>query len=639
MNKKKFILFPLLTISLLISCGGGSEPEVSKQYKVVFNTNGAKQDINDVLVEEGKTVVEPATPEKDHYKFQYWCSDSSLENKYDFSTPVYNNLNLYAKWDINKYTVTFEPMIGTMETKSQSVDYGEHATRPSDPKVEGYEEAFPFLGWFKDINLTEEWHFDTDVVTENITLYASFDYKGCIVVFMSSNPDKPSHYIYALVDNTIKAPTAPIFEGYTFHGWYKDRQCSEDMKWDFDNEKIPEKKAGGRIYLYPKLTINQYTVTFDSQGGSDVPSQTVNYKQTASVPEAPGRTGYNFLGWYKDKECTTEWNFEDPITEDITLYAKWDLKDITVTFNTQDKGITPEKQTVKYGSKITNPGSQEEDPYRLEGWYKEKECIHEWDFSKDTVENNITLYAKWVNDSSPFYNAKWSDITNKTLDELHTTFKEDCDNNKDFEGTLVGLVKDININGRVHQVRVIGENQDKLVDDTSKTAALTFEFVNLVSKNDGNTYTTTYSKNGDTNNYWEGSLLRQFLNNDIYNLFPADLKSGLKKVYKQTYDSKNNKNKDYEETIFPLTPREMGDNWSKYCKEDYKPYSYYKGHTLDHDYVRSKYMIGKKDTFDYWLRSPSSIDSTASYKISWAANTLINSTYTNPISIAPAFCI
>ena len=68
------------------------------------------------------------------------------------------------------------------------------------------------------------------------------------------------------------------------------------------------------------------TVTFDAQGGSAVPSQIVNYNSTITKPADPARSGYSFAGWYTDTTYTTQWNFaNDKVTDDVTLYAKWNI--------------------------------------------------------------------------------------------------------------------------------------------------------------------------------------------------------------------------------------------------------------------------------------------------------------------------
>ena len=83
------------------------------------------------------------------------------------------------------------------------------------------------------------------------------------------------------------------------------------------------------ITLYAKWTVNTYTVTFNTDGGSAVDSQTVNYNSTATTPTAPTKTGYTFAGWYTDAGCTNSYDFLTAVTENITLYAKWTVEVIT----------------------------------------------------------------------------------------------------------------------------------------------------------------------------------------------------------------------------------------------------------------------------------------------------------------------
>ncbi len=71
---------------------------------------------------------------------------------------------------------------------------------------------------------------------------------------------------------------------------------------------------------------NSYTITFDSQGGSSVESQTIFAGEKAIEPDNPTRNGYTFVGWFTDSSCTTEWDFNTAIMENLTLYAKWTVQ-------------------------------------------------------------------------------------------------------------------------------------------------------------------------------------------------------------------------------------------------------------------------------------------------------------------------
>ncbi|QNU65951.1 InlB B-repeat-containing protein [Ruminiclostridium herbifermentans] len=144
-------------------------------------------------------------------------------------------------------------------------------------------------------------------------------------------------------------------------------------------------------------------IVFDSQGGSDIISQVVDYGSKITQPENPIKAGFEFGGWYKEAECINEWDFEtDTVTQNIILYAKWvnstPLPTVyTVTFNVDGGSAVPAIVNIASGSKITQPENPIKAEFEFGGWYKEAECINEWDFETDTVTQNIILYAKWVN--------------------------------------------------------------------------------------------------------------------------------------------------------------------------------------------------------------------------------------------------
>ena len=142
----------------------------------------------------------------------------------------------------------------------------------------------------------------------------------------------------------------------------------------------------------------QYTVTFNSMGGSAVPSQTVNVGSTITAPKAPTMSYYYFGGWYKDAACKTAWNFAtDKVTANTTLYAKWVMinNQYVVTFNSQG-GSTVASQIVYYNSKVTPPYAPTKSGYIFAGWYVDAACQYPWNFATYTIMANTTLYAKWV---------------------------------------------------------------------------------------------------------------------------------------------------------------------------------------------------------------------------------------------------
>ena len=112
-------------------------------------------------------------------------------------------------------------------------------------------------------------------------------------------------------------PDDPARTGYTFDGWYKEKEGKN--AWDFANDVV-----NGNTTLYAGWTPIPHTVSFDSQGGTEVASATVNYDALITKPADPMLAHFAFGGWYKEKECTNAWDFTvEPVKSDTTLYAKW----------------------------------------------------------------------------------------------------------------------------------------------------------------------------------------------------------------------------------------------------------------------------------------------------------------------------
>lgn len=157
--------------------------------------------------------------------------------------------------------------------------------------------------------------------------------------------------------------------------------------------------------------IEVYRVTFDTDGGAPVPAiQQVEAGKMVSVPATnPTKAGYVFLFWHLSG-ATTAYNFQNPVTSDMTLYAKWEDEALTeywqVTWNL-DNGTWPSDdnhatQVVKGGT-LAEPKAPVKSGYTFEGWYKEPALTNKVTFPYDVsqVTSDITLYAKWITDNTP----------------------------------------------------------------------------------------------------------------------------------------------------------------------------------------------------------------------------------------------
>ncbi|MCR2822931.1 InlB B-repeat-containing protein [Lederbergia panacisoli] len=348
------------------------------QYTVGFNSNGGS-DVENADVNHGNKVASPKTPIKDGYKFDGWYSDGLLTTLYDFNEPVTSNIELYAKWNINKYIVEFNSNGGNT-VASENVNHNDKVTKPEDPTKTGY----IFNNWYIDSLFTNTYDFNLPVM-DNTTLYAKWTIKEYKVRFESNGGSTVSDETVNFGDKAM-TPKTPSKVGHTFAGWYTDALLTE--LYDFETSVVSD------ITLYAKWTINEYKVSYESNGGSNVSSEDVNYEEKASEPVDPTKEGHTFAGWYTDALLTESYDFETSVVTDITLYAKWTINEYKVSYESNG-GSTVSSEDVNYEEKATKPEDPTKEGHTFAGWYTDALLTELYDFETSVV-SDVTLYAKWT---------------------------------------------------------------------------------------------------------------------------------------------------------------------------------------------------------------------------------------------------
>lgn len=142
------------------------------------------------------------------------------------------------------------------------------------------------------------------------------------------------------------------------------------------------------------ITRNEFNVTFETSGGTKIPSQIVNIKNTVTKPTDPIREDYNFEGWYGDKDFVNIFDFNTKITTDTTLFAFWKKLSFTIKFNTRG-GNTINPITVEINTKITPPTVPTRNNLIFKGWFTDHPNYKiPFDFNTP-ISKNIVIYAKW----------------------------------------------------------------------------------------------------------------------------------------------------------------------------------------------------------------------------------------------------
>ena len=335
------------------------------QYTITFDTNGGSE-IAPITQDYGTEITAPDNPTRKGYTFKGW--DKEIPE-----TMPSENITVKAQWEINQYTITFDTNGGS-EIAPITQDYGTKITAPDTPTRKGY----TFRGWDKEIPET--------MPAENITVKAQWEINQYTITF-DTNGGSEIAPITQDYGTEITAPDNPTRKGYTFKGWDKE---------------IPKTMPAENITVKAQWEINQYTITFDTNGGSEIAPITQDYGTEITAPDNPTRKGYTFKGW--DKEIP-----ETMPSENITVKAQWEINQYTITFDTNG-GSEIAPITQDYGTEITAPDNPTRKGYTFRGWDKE--------IPKTMPAENITITARWKDTEKPtgeiiIGTNKWNEFLNE----------------------------------------------------------------------------------------------------------------------------------------------------------------------------------------------------------------------------------
>ena len=264
---------------------------ITGDYEVIYlpGTYGTGSAVTDMKPHNNILTLRGALFTRAGYTQVGWSTVDGGEKVYGFEDIYTKNeaLTLYPVWNTNKYTITFDTNGGS-EIAPITQDYGTEITTPDNPTRKGY----TFKGWDKEIPET--------MPAENITVKAQWEINQYTITF-DTNGGSEIAPITQDYGTEITAPDNPTRKGYTFKGWDKE---------------IPKTMPAENITLKAQWEINQYTITFDTNGGSEIAPITQDYGTEITAPDKPTRKGYTFKGWDKEIPKTMP-------AENITITARW----------------------------------------------------------------------------------------------------------------------------------------------------------------------------------------------------------------------------------------------------------------------------------------------------------------------------
>lgn len=374
-------------------------------YAVTFNYKDDKTATATQNVEYGNMATEPQKVDRPGYRFLGWFTEDG--KAFDFSTPITKSMTLTAKWEIVNINAYIIPITsdGT-QLVGDGFDMALAASTLSRVGLPGYEDEdavrIHFATFASSAGLADaddyfpgtdplvvkavadlknglerrfaagvneakadgimsktDWTYlhvgelddedDTNFLSGNLVFYsARFVTEDSEHVTGMPNAEYTHNavavYDYYLDGETITIPDAvPERYGYDFLGWSVKAVSAENDKLLKAGDTVT---VDGDVVFTAQWKLKEYTVSFDSKGGTKVDSQIVEHGSTATKPRNPHRNDYTFKGWYLDGK---KFDFSTPITGDITLVARWATKTSGGSNSSSDTTTKDNGKTVQSG--------------------------------------------------------------------------------------------------------------------------------------------------------------------------------------------------------------------------------------------------------------------------------------------------
>ena len=357
-------------------------------YTITFDPNGGTVSPTSATTNAEGRLDSLPTPTREGYMFLNWCSEPVGGYSIGTSKIYTEDTTIYAQWVKKSYTITFDPNGGNVSPTSATTNSEGRLDSLPTPTREGY----TFLNWCSEP--VGGYSIGTSkIYTADTTIYAHWVKKSYTVTFDShSGSAVPSQ----TVEHGDKAtrPADPTRGGFTFDDWYAD--AAYTTKFDFDTPIT----APRTIYAKWTPILLSFTVDFNVDGGSTVPSQTVIEGGKVTKPADPTKEGFTFAGWYANSRKTRAFDFENTeIYEDTTIYAKWVENGTQRYYVTFVYGShTLASQRVYSGGYATRPTSVIPPEHGLVfvDWYADSELTTLFDFENTPITGNTRVYSKWV---------------------------------------------------------------------------------------------------------------------------------------------------------------------------------------------------------------------------------------------------
>lgn len=405
----------------------GCELSADKSYVVSFTKTSAS-------ITKPNAVNGISAPSREGYVFGGWYKNDDFTGTAIAAENIAtaeNNVTYYAKW-IPDCDVVFDFNGGASTNYVISIPNGVKIDEPIEqPNKAGY----VFKYWALSTNLNQEYNWNTEI-TNNIVIEAVWQEIGNnYVVTFDLNGGVGAFNTQVLVANgsTVSRPTSPSKVGYTFAGWAPEGQAS------YYNFSTPVTSDITLVAVWQTTQI--CTITFNLNGGyGDFPDITINRLEKIEEPSAkPAKAGNHFKYWALSTDLTKEYNWNNLVSENITLIAVWENFNRVVSFNSNGGTAAPGTIILNVGDcvsdfeKMLNENQPERTGYTFEFWATSPTSNVAYNLDLP-VTNNLTLYAIWrINTYTVSFNLDGGSgsFPNKTINYGSTVSKPAATPTKD----------------------------------------------------------------------------------------------------------------------------------------------------------------------------------------------------------------
>ncbi|MBP5582605.1 MAG: InlB B-repeat-containing protein, partial [Bacteroidales bacterium] len=390
-------------------------------YSIAYNANGGTiNESYETTYNYGDEITLPADVTKDGNEFVGWYDNPNFtgEAVETVSATEYGDKTFYASWKANQYGVTFEANGGTINSGGFAIyTYGVTAILPTDVTKDGY----TFTGWYAD----EACEGDVVSIVSSTdlgakTFYAGWSNSAYSVTLHTNDGIISSGNVTAYTFGTEEQlPTEEQISktGYKFEGWFDNASCSGEAISSVASTAIGDKQ------FWAKWSVNSYTVTFETDGGTINSGNVKNYiyGTTVVLPSDVIKLGYTFDGWYDNEACTGSSILSISSTDlgDKKFYANWLVNTYSVTLVTNEGTInTGNVDNYTYGEEVALPTDVTKSGHTFDGWFTNTSYIGSSVSSVlPTETGDKTFYAKCsVNTYDVTLNVNGGTITNGEID-------------------------------------------------------------------------------------------------------------------------------------------------------------------------------------------------------------------------------